>query len=117
MLVHEFLNGNKPIMVLVHGVLTPWQVWTPQIEAFQEQYNIYAIALNAHTEEVASEFDSVLAEAEEIMQYFKEKKMDTIDVLCGISLGGKIAYEIWKYGWSAVGILSKICNKIYDKKL
>lgn len=98
MLVHEFVEGNKPIMVLVHGVLTPWQVWTPQITAFKEKYNIYTIALNAHTEEVPSEFVSVSAEAEEIVRYFKEKNIDTIDVLCGISLGGKIAHEIWKGG-------------------
>ncbi|MBQ3513343.1 MAG: alpha/beta hydrolase [Lachnospiraceae bacterium] len=96
MLVHEFVEGNKPNMVLVHGVLTPWQIWMPQITVFKEQYNIYAIALNAHTEENASEFVSVPAEAEEIVQYFQTKNIDTIDVLCGISLGGKIAHEIWK---------------------
>lgn len=98
MFVHEFVAGNKPIMVLVHGVLTPWQVWIPQITAFREKYNVYAVALNAHTEDVASEFISVQSEAQEIAQYFKEKNIDTIDVMCGISLGGKIAHEIWKSG-------------------
>ena len=98
MFVHEFIDGNKPVMVLVHGVLTPWQIWTPQIDAFQEHYNIYVIALNAHTEEAASDFISVLAEAEEIVQYLKQRNIDTIDVLCGLSLGGKIAHEIWKSG-------------------
>jgi pimeloyl-ACP methyl ester carboxylesterase len=98
MLVHEFVDGNKPIMVLVHGVLTPWQIWTPQIDAFRANYNIYAVALNAHTEETVSEFVSVLAEAEEIIQYFEKNNIDTIDVLCGLSLGGKIAHEIWKSG-------------------
>lgn len=96
MLVHEFVDGDKPIMVLVHGFLTPWQVWMPQVTSFKEQYNIYLIALNAHTEEIASEFVSVLGEAEEIVQYFQKKNIDTIDVLCGMSLGGKIAHEIWK---------------------
>ncbi len=98
MLVHKFVEGNKPKMVLMHGLLTPWQVWTPQITAFKEQYNIYAVALNAHTAEAASEFVSVPAEAEEIVQYFKTENIDTIDVLCGISLGGKIAHQIWKSG-------------------
>lgn len=98
MQVHEFIEGNKPIMVLIHGVLTPWQIWTPQITAFKERYNIYAIALNAHTVENSSEFVSVPAEAEEIIQYFQNHNIHTIDVLCGISLGGKIAHEIWKSG-------------------
>lgn len=96
MLVHEFVDGNKPIMVLIHGVLTPWQIWMPQIMVFKQKYNIYTIALNAHTEEAASEFVSVPAEAEDIVAYFKAKNINTLDVLCGISLGGKIACEIWK---------------------
>ena len=70
MIVHEFVEGKKPVMVLIHGVLTPWQIWMPQITAFKEKYNIYAIALNAHTEESASEFISTTAEAEEIEQFF-----------------------------------------------
>ena len=42
MLVHKFIDGKKPVMVLIHGVLTPWQIWTPQIESFREKYNIYS---------------------------------------------------------------------------
>lgn len=95
MLVHEFISGNKPVMVLLHGFLTPWQIWMPQIEAFKEDYNIYVVAFNAHTEEAASEFTSVSDEAEEIVQCFKSRNVSTVDVLCGLSLGGKIAYEIW----------------------
>lgn len=98
MLVHEFIDGNKPIMVLIHGVLTPWQVWMPQVDSFKAHYNIYVIALSAHTEDNASEFVSVLAETEEIIQFFERNRITSIDVLCGLSLGGKIAHEIWKSG-------------------
>lgn len=105
MVVHEFINGNKPVMVLVHGVLTPWQVWTPQITSFVEQYNVYAIALDAHIEDKPSEFVSVVDEANKIIKYFQEKNLMQIDVLCGISLGGKIAHEIWKSGKLTVGNL------------
>ena len=85
-------------MVLIHGVLTPWQIWMPQIESFRNEYNIYAVALNAHTEEAQSQFVSVSSEVEEIIEYLKNDSVDSIDVLCGISLGGKIAFEIWKSG-------------------
>lgn len=98
MLIYEFVSGNKPIMVLIHDVLTPWQVWMPQIEFYKNQYNVYVVSLNAHTEEIASEFISVCAEAEEIIRLLKEEGIQVIDVLCGISLGGKIAHEIWKSG-------------------
>ena len=96
MQVHDFLSGNKPVMVLVHGMLTPWQVWMPQIQAFRDRYDIYSVALNGHTEETASEFVSVQSEAEEIISYLISKGLHSVDVLCGISLGGKIVHEIWK---------------------
>ncbi len=47
---------------------------------------------------MASEFISVKAEAEEIVGNLKAIGIEKIDVLCGISLGGKIAHEIWKSG-------------------
>lgn len=37
MIIHEFVNGEKPIMVLIHGVLTPWQVWTPHVDLFKDR--------------------------------------------------------------------------------
>lgn len=96
MLVHKFCTGNKPIMVLIHGFLTPWQIWMPQISAFENDYDIFVIALNAHTEENTSEFVSVSEEAKNIVRYLKENNIFSIDVLCGISLGGAIAFKIWK---------------------
>ena len=105
MQIHKFIEGKKPIMVLIHGILTPWQIWMPQIMAFKEKYNIYAVALNSHTEESASEFISAAAEAEEMEEYFRKQNIETIDVLCGLSLGGKISYEIWKNGKLNIGNL------------
>ena len=91
MIVHTFADGKKPVMVLIHGVLTPWQIWLPQINAFKDRYDIYAIALSAHTAEQASEYISVSSECDEIICYFDQHGIDEIDVMCGISLGGKIA--------------------------
>ncbi len=105
MKVHEFIEGKKPVMVLIHGVLTPWQIWMPQITAFKEHYNVYAIALSAHTEESASEFTSISTEIAEIVEYFQQQNIEAIDALCGLSLGGKIAYEIWQDGRLAIGSL------------
>lgn len=85
-------------MVLVHGVLTPWQIWLPQVEAFREKYNVYVVALNAHTQEEASEFISLEAEVKEIEEHLLERGIQKVDVLCGLSLGGVISHEIWRNG-------------------
>lgn len=92
-------------MVLIHGFLTPWQIWMPHIEILKDKYNIFAIALNAHTEASASEFVSISHEAEEIAQYFNDNNMHAVEVICGISLGGAVAFEIWKNGLLKIGHL------------
>ena len=109
MIIHEFINNKKPVMVLIHGVLTPWQIWKPQIEFFKNSYTVYVVSLNTHNEEKASEFISVKAEAEQIVMLLIKKGVQTIDALCGISLGGKIAYEIWKSGKIEISNLIMDC--------
>lgn len=69
-----------------------------RLQHLKDKYNIYAIALSAHTEESVSEFISADIEVEEIIQYFQKQNINTIDALCGFSFGGKIAYEIWQDG-------------------
>ncbi len=102
MRVHEFVDGDKPVMILIHGVLTPWKIWTPQLEAFRSNYNIYIIALSAHTEDFSSAFTDMDTEVEGIIRYFVDKGIPNIDVLCGISFGGKISYRIWQDGRLAI---------------
>lgn len=98
MKLHKFGNTNAPVMVLIHGVLTPWQIWEHQIHAFEKDYHIFVVALNAHTEEEASEFVSLETEVADILQGLQAHNVTEIHVLCGLSMGGVIAHEIWKTG-------------------
>ncbi len=98
MRLHEFGNKNAPAMVFIHGVLTPWQIWEPQINAFEKDYHIFAVALSAHTEEEASEFVCLKAEVAGILQALMAHEITEIHTLCGLSMGGVIAHEIWKSG-------------------
>jgi len=96
MKLHEFGNVNAPTMVLIHGVLTPWQIWEAQIRTFEKDYHIFVVALSAHTEEEASEFISLEAEVSDIITALQAHDVTEIHALCGLSLGGVIAHEIWK---------------------
>ena len=96
MKLHEFGNVNAPTMVLIHGVLTPWQIWEAQIRSFEKDYHIFIVALSAHTEEEASEFISLEAEVSGIITALQAHDVTEIHALCGLSLGGVIAHEIWK---------------------
>ncbi len=93
---HTFGNQQNPVMLLIHGVLTPWQIWETQIAHFQQNYYVIAAALDAHTEEQPSDFHSIPQEAAAIEAYLNDRHMTDVDTVCGISMGGVIAYHLWK---------------------
>ena len=93
---HEFGDKNNKPMILIHGVLTPWQIWQPQAEYFKQNYFVAVPALDAHIEEEASEFLSIDDEAAKIEAYVKENFGGRVYALCGLSMGGKIANRIFE---------------------
>ncbi len=95
MLFHEFGDKRNPLVILIHGVLTPWQMWQAQIDYLKDKYFVIVPALNAHVEEEPSEYLSAEAEAEEIVSYVSENYGTEVHMLCGLSMGGVVAYRIW----------------------
>ena len=94
--IHTFGDSNNPVMILVHGVLTPWQIWEERAEYFSKKYYVLVPELDGHTENETSEFISVEDEAEKIVNYCLENDMTNVAVICGLSMGGAISYNIWK---------------------
>ncbi len=95
---HEFGDKNNPIMILIHGVLTPWQMWEKQIEYFSERYFVIVPALDAHIEEEPSEYISAEAEAERIEKYIIDNYATDVFLLAGLSMGGVVANKIFESG-------------------
>lgn len=93
---HTFGNKNNKSVVLIHGVLTPWQIWERQIDFWEEKYYIVVPALDGHIEEYASEYISVENEAEQIEKYIIEDLNGTVYALCGLSMGGAIANRLYE---------------------
>ncbi|MBO5082695.1 MAG: hypothetical protein J6C06_08825 [Lachnospiraceae bacterium] len=46
---YEFGDENNLIMVLIHGVIQPWDSMMEEIEYFRVDYHIYAVELDGHT--------------------------------------------------------------------
>lgn len=95
---HTFGDKNDPAVVLIHGVLTPWQVWGYQIDRLKADHYVIVPALDAHEEEKQSEYISVKDEAEKIESWCTENLNGRVYALCGISMGGAIAAEILRRG-------------------
>lgn len=105
---HTFGDSSAPVMVLIHGMMTPWQVWTDMIKAFEQRYYVIVPELDAHTEDKVSSFDSVEDEAVKIAEYLLDNDLTEIDTVCGMSMGGAIAYTMWELG--TVGIKNLVLD-------
>ena len=95
---HTFGNPADPCIVLIHGTLTPWQIWEEQIAHFSTDYFVVVPALDAHEENKSSEFISIEQQAEKIEDYVMENISGSVFAVCGISLGGAIASVLWRNG-------------------
>lgn len=96
MKIHTFGNSKNKAVVLIHGVLTPWQMWDYQIDKLKEDFYVIVPALDGHTEEEPSEFVSVKQEANIIENYITENLGGKVYAICGISMGAAISGVIWK---------------------
>ena len=96
MLFHTFGNKNNKSIILIHGLLTPWQIWEKQISVLKEKNYIIVPALDGHIEEHTSEYISVENEAEQIEKYITEELNGTVHALCGLSMGGAIANRLFE---------------------
>ena len=96
--MHTFGNPDNPTMMLIHGVLCPWQIWEDAAAHFSEKYYVIVPELDGHTQNAPSEFHSVAREMADISLWLRERHIDSLDVLCGLSMGGGVAAELWCKG-------------------
>lgn len=93
---HILGDKNKPVIILIHGVLTPWQVMLPIAEHFADRYCCVIPALNGHVAERKTEFISIEQEAKEIEEYIANNFSAKVFAVFGLSMGGAIAHTLWK---------------------
>ena len=91
MVFHTFGEKSDPVVLLIHGMLTPWQIWDEAIAHFSKEYYVIVPELDAHTLEQKSKFDSVEKEAEILRDYLISDIGGEVYLLCGLSMGGRIA--------------------------
>lgn len=94
MIFHKLGENTNPIIVLIHGCFQPWQSILPIAEHFEEDYHVIIPALNGHTSEEGSRFTSIENEAKEIENYILSEYGKDVYAVCGLSMGGAVAYTI-----------------------
>ena len=94
--IHTFGDKNNKAVVLIHGVLTPWQMWQEAIDYFRKNFYVVVPELDAHTQNEVSRYKSVEDEAAQIGKYIKDNLNGEVYMLCGLSMGGRIAATVAK---------------------
>lgn len=89
-----FGNENNEVMVLIHGMLTPWQIWEDAAEYFSKVYYVVIPELDGHSQDKTTIFESLDKETEMIRDYLLHNFEGKVHVLCGLSLGGRIAANL-----------------------
>ena len=95
MKMHLYGLPENPKMLLIHGVLMPWQVWEPQIQYYKEKYHVLVVELDGHTQDKPSRFVSAEMQAQKIEKYCEDREIESFAVVCGLSIGGVIAQILW----------------------
>lgn len=98
MRILEYGNPNDPVILLIHGFESPYQVWDDYVAHFQGNYHILLPILPGHDPGEKSEFLSFEATAKEIEDFCISKSIDRVHAVYGMSMGGVLASILWKNG-------------------
>ena len=99
---YTFGSESAPVMLLIHGVICPWQIWDDVAARYQNDYRVIVVELDGHTQDAPTEFVSVGQEAQRIEDWLLENGMGELDTVFGLSMGGGIAGLLWQNGRIAI---------------
>jgi esterase/lipase len=88
-------NYNHPKILLVHAIYTDWRCFETLMGYLENDYCIIIPTLDGHgTDDTV--FHSVQEEADNIIEYLYENNILKLELIAGISLGGLIAFEVFR---------------------
>jgi pimeloyl-ACP methyl ester carboxylesterase len=92
-------RGSGPPLVLIHGIGSQWQVWTPVLDAVSAEREVVALDLPGFGESLPYDGDapSVPALARSVADFVGDLGLERPHV-AGNSLGGAVALELGRMG-------------------
>lgn len=91
----EFGKENRELMVLLHGGGVCYRAALPTAKVLSRKYHVVLVAYDGfNPDEPATEFKSVVDEAERLGDYIVKNYGGKIDVLYGVSFGCRVMREV-----------------------
>lgn len=89
-------SAERPTLMLVHGFPLDGQFWEPQLAALAERFHVLAPELRGFGQSDLSADDYSLADlADDLEQVRSHLASQQKLFLCGLSMGGYVAFEYW----------------------
>lgn len=88
-------NREQPKVLLIHAMFFDGRCFEEISEFLKEDYCVIIPTLDGHgTDDTI--FQSVQVEADKIIAYLKQNNITDLELLLGISMGGIIAFEVYR---------------------
>jgi len=99
-------GAGRPV-VLVHGFPLDHSMWNAQIDALSEDYRVIAPDLRGFGRSGVSEGTVTMQQfADDLAGLLCALQVDEPVVLCGLSMGGYVAWQFWRqHGWRLRGLI------------
>lgn len=86
-------------LLLIHGFQVPWQVWTPYIWRYQEDFHVLVPILPGHNPKGKKEDLRSFAEAaRDLEEFLLPRWGDRVYAVFAMSMGGVLAATLWENG-------------------
>ncbi|MDD3142331.1 MAG: alpha/beta fold hydrolase [Lachnospiraceae bacterium] len=89
-------NPQNPVILCIHAMFISDEMFDTIGALLEDNYYVVLPILSGHDITEQTTFISVADEAEKIIQYLQQEHIEDIEILLGTSLGGIIAFEIFR---------------------
>jgi len=90
---YDFIHkGNKPTVVLIHGLGVDRKMWQPQLDFLSDKHNVINIDVRGHGQSRPCDFFSIKVAASDLRNILTAEKCEK-SILIGLSMGGYIVQE------------------------
>lgn len=89
-----FGKAGTPTIMLIPGLGVSYEIFMPLIEMLEERFHIIAVQIDGFTLGSNTEFTSIDDQAIQVINYIQEIHGGKLDIVYGLSLGGKIVSRV-----------------------
>ena len=91
MRIHEFGEMNEKKMLFFQGSCEPWQEFSYAAKLLANKYHVFLVTPDGHDPQEGNDFISVEKTVKDTIDWLKERKIDHLQALYGLSFGGAMA--------------------------